>query len=56
MIFGQNCREDKQWFAWHPVRLTSGKIAWLEYVFRYKECWPTENWIAYRYTKEGFLK
>jgi hypothetical protein len=28
--------EAEDWFAWHPVRLASGKWVWLEWVFRHR--------------------
>ncbi len=30
-----------RWFAWRPVRLESGGIAWMEYVKR-RESYPSE--------------
>ena len=32
-----------KWWAWHPVMLESGKIAWMQYVYR-KWSWEANPW------------
>lgn len=43
MIFGETTEQwiarastPQRWFAWHPVYLSDGRIAWLCYVMRRK--------------------
>jgi hypothetical protein len=54
MIFGRISDDDRpdQWFAWYPVRLTDGRIAWWQKVDRWKY-WKVacvnESGYAYRY-------
>ena len=44
----------RKWFAWYPVRTTSGQVAWLQ---KLERRWDSENsiWID-PYSGFGFLE
>lgn len=49
MIFGQQLYTFRPWFAWRPVRLTSGEWAWLCRVRRWRDGCAPWGFYFYRY-------
>lgn len=47
MKFGLSVGEEDIWFAWRPVRLNNGKIAWLEKVTRRRDGYFGGFWYYY---------
>lgn len=62
MIFGrkygtsglpQREREWHRWFAWRPVRLRDGRVAWLSTVLRRRDEWITLRAVPWAYVELG---